>query len=239
MKKKILWVILSCLMVLSLLVASCTLAPPAKEDAAPPEQDSQAKSELQILQARYDELSASYDDVKSKLEITQAKYDELSAKHNELSDKYDKLSAKHGELSAKYEGLSAEYDAMIQGTRGINEEDIEQAIFRLVNKERQNNGLNKLEWSDNLHWAAKDHSQHMATIKRLEYSERSYWQGIFQAAGYSTLDRIANAALIIWEESLRYEGHFLCKGAKYGAIGVSKSGDIFYITYFAHTSQLG
>ena len=129
MKKNILWVILSCLMVLSLLVASCTPAPPAEEDAAPPEQDSQAKSELQILQARYDELSASYDDAKSKLEITQAKHDELNAKHNELS--------------TKYEGLSAEYDAVIQGIRGINEEDVEQAIFRLVNKERQNNGLNK------------------------------------------------------------------------------------------------
>ncbi len=114
MKKKILWVILNCLMVLSLLVASCAPVPPAKEDTAPPEQDSQAKIELQILQARYDELSANYDDVKSKLEITQAKYDELSAKHDELNAKHNELSDKYDELSDKYEGLSAEDDAVIQ-----------------------------------------------------------------------------------------------------------------------------
>ena len=203
-------------------------------DATQPQPGSQEKIELQILQAEYDKLSGKYDYVKSELEKAEAKYGEISAKHDELSAKYYQLSAKHDELSAEYEELSAKYDAVMQGTRGINEEDVEQAIFELINQERRNNELDELEWSNGLHWWAKDHSEYMATIKRLEYSDRDYWQDNFRAVGYSTVDRIANAAFLLWEESLRYESNFLDKAAKYCAVGVSKSGEIFYITYFAH-----
>ncbi len=176
-------------------------------------------AEAKKLQATYNELSTNYEAVKSKLEIMQAKHDELSVKYDELSAEYDELSAK--------------YDAVLEGTAGISEEDVEQAIFELINQERQNNGLNELEWSEGLYWWAMEHSQHMATTKRLEYSEHPYWQDIFRAAGYSTLDRIANAALIIWKESLQYERNFLNNNAKYGAVAASKSGEIFYIACFA------
>jgi len=215
--------------------------PSNANDATPAEQDSQAKIELQALQAKYDELSANYDAVKSELEITQGKYDELSikneglsAQYNELSVKYDELSTRYEQLSAKYDELGTEYDTLIKGTANVTEEDVEQAIFEMINQERKDNGLNKLEWSNSLYWWARDHSTRMATIKSLEYSENLYLQEIFRAAGYSTLDQIAKAAFIIWKENLtQYERNFLHTYAEIGAVGVSKSGEIFYITYFA------
>jgi uncharacterized protein YkwD len=179
-------------------------------------------AEAEILQAKYDELSNNYDAVRSELaeaEILQAEYDELD-------DKYDELDAKYGELNKQY-------NILIEGTI-ITEEDIEQAVFELINEERQDNGLNELAWNRTLHSWAKSHSRDMATRKRLEYSEDSAWQDIWKAAGYSTVDRLASAALMIWKDSKRYEGQFLAKGAKLGAVAAYKSGEVFYITYFAH-----
>ena len=179
-------------------------------------------AEAEVLQAEYDELSNNYDAVRSELaeaEILQAKYDELDAKHLELGAKYD-------ELSEQYHVLVEE--------ETITEEDIEQAIFELINQERQNNGIDELEWNRTLHRWAKSHSRDMATRKRLEYSEASAWQEVWKAAGYSTVDRLANATLMIWKDSIRYESQFLAKGAKLGAVAAYKSGEVFYITYFAH-----
>jgi len=214
--------------------------PSQRNDATPAQQVSQAKSKLQMLQAEYDKLSANYEDVKSELETTQAKYDELGTNYEDVKSelettqaKYDELNAKYEDLRAKHDELSAKYDILIQGTAGISEEDVEQAIFELINQERQNNGLNELEWYYGLHIIAKEHSQYMATIGRLENSEYSIWQGVFRATGYSTLDRMTNATLIIWKESIHYERNFLHEKAKYGAVGVAKSGEVFYITYFA------
>ncbi len=179
-------------------------------------------AEAEVLQAEYDELSNNYDAVRSELaeaEILQAEYDELG-------DKYDELDAKYDELSEQYNVLVDE--------ETITEEDIEQAIFELINQERQNNGIDELEWNRTLHRWAKSHSRDMATRKRLEYSEASAWQEVWKAAGYSTVDRLAGAALTIWRDSVNYERNMLVKGATVGAVGAYKSGDVFYITYFIH-----
>ena len=215
--------------------------PSSANGTTPAESDSQVKIELQALQAKYDELSASCDAVKSELETTQDKYDELSikneglsAQYNELSVKYDELSTRYEQLSTKYDELGTEYDTLIKGTANVTEEEVEQAIFEMINQVRKDNGLDKLEWNNSLYWWARDHSDYMATIKSLEYSENLYLQEIFLAAGYSTLDRLVKAAFITWKENqTQYERSFLNPYALIGAVGVSKSGEIFYITYFA------
>jgi len=214
------------------LLVGCTAE--SEEEQSQPEQESQAEIELQILQEKYDELSSDYNDIKSELEIIQAAYDNLSTKNNELNTKYDDLNAKYNELSTKYDNLKASYDALTQEPEVIKEEDLEQAIFALINLERQELGLPLIEWSDGLYWYATKHSDDMAEKKRLEYSGYSYWQDIFRAAGYKTVDEIADAAMIVWKDSLQYAVNFLSKGAQFGAVGVTKSGEIFYITFFAH-----
>ena len=170
-------------------------------------------AEAEILQDNYDELSTNYDTVKSELEILQAKYDKLSVEYNELS---------------------AKYDAVLKIPEEISEEDVEQAIFELINQERLNSGLNELEWDDNLYKWAIDHSGYMARENRFEYSDYILtWQDIFWAAGYDTVDRIAEATLIVWRGKRHYESIFMNESAKYGAVAVVKQGEIFYITYFA------
>jgi hypothetical protein len=115
----------------------------------------------------------------------------------------------------------------------INEEDVEQAVFKLINQERTNNGLDELMWGDNIYKWAIANSRSMATNKRLEYIEYIGWQEIFWATGYGTPDRIAQSALTVWKNRQQYERYFLSAGAKYGAVAVYKSGEIFYITYVA------
>ncbi len=179
--------------------------------------------EAEILQAEYDELSDNYDVVRSELaeaEILQAKYDELGVKYDELGAKYDELSR--------------QYNVLVEGTADISEEDVEQAVFELINQERRDNGLNELEWNRSLYSWAKSHSRDMAARKRLETSDYDVWQEVLRAAGYSTVDRLAGAALIIWRDSVNYERSLLVTGATVGAVAAYKSGEVFYITYFAH-----
>ncbi len=203
-------------------------------------------AEAELLQAEYEELNKRYDMVKSERETTQAKYEELSAEYEELNKqfdtvkseretmqvKYEESSIEYEELNNKYEELSKQYDVVTEETAEINEEDVEQAVFKLVNQERKDNGLDELRWGVNIYKSAMANSRNMATRKRLEYPEYG-WQEVFWATGYSKTDGIANAALTIWKNRLLYETNFLNKVTKYGAVAVYKSGEIFYITYVA------
>jgi len=204
-------------------------------------------AETKLLQAKYEELSKLYDTVKGERETMQAQYEELSTEHEELNKqldtvksefetmqaKYEELGTEHEELNKQFEELSKQYDLIMEGTVEINEQDVEQAVFKLVNQERKNNGLNELTWGDSIYKWAMANSRNMATNKQLEYTEYVGWQGVFRATGYGRADRIANAALTIWKNSRDYERNFLGKGANYGAVAVYKSGEIFYITYVA------
>ena len=200
------------------------------EDVTPTQESPQVESELEVKEDQNGESNDDCDTVKSELEATQAKYEELQSKYSELNTIYNKLKADYDELSAKY-------DALIVGTAGVSEKDVEQAIFELINQDRQNNGLNELEWGVTFYEWAKRHSNDMAAKNRLEYSDLPYWQDVFQAAGYSTLDGIANAALMVWKASTTYENTFLNEQAIYGAVAVSKSGEIFYITFFSSAER--
>ncbi len=183
-------------------------------------------AEAELLQVQNEELNKQFDAVKSEFEIMQAKYEELSTEYEELNRQYEGLNK-------QFEELSEQYDIIIEETAEINEEDVEQAVFKLVNQERINNGLNELMWGKNIYTWAISNSRSMATNKRLEYSEMIGWQDVFWGTGYSTTDGIANAALTVWKNHKLYERNFLSEGAKYCAVAVYKSGEIFYITYVA------
>ncbi len=177
--------------------------------------------------------------------ISQGSYDELNKNYLALKGQYDMkvsevetIKSQYDDLNKKYEDLKKQYDAINEGTAGVSEEDVEQAIFKAINQERKNNGLKELIWGKNLYWWAQLNSRNMEKDKQYYYSEYAAWQEIFWAAGYSTLDRIVNAALITWRSnSYRYKVNILNEGAIYGAVGAYKSGDIFYITYIAQTVE--
>jgi len=204
--------------------------------------------EYEAMKAKYEDLSEQYDTLESEYKALQAKYDGLSklndivnsvedetiqAKYDELSKQYDTLKSEYKALQAKHDELSKQYAAVTEGTTEINEEDVEQAIFELINQERKNNGLDELIWGVNLYKKAKNHSRNMATNQRLEDPEQGSYQEVIWATGYTKTQRMAEAIFTIWENTYRYELEFLNSTTTYGAVAVYKSGEIFYITYIS------
>lgn len=178
-----------------------------------------------------------YDQVTGELSETQGKLASLRSELAEaeiLQAEYDELGAKYDDLDTKYDELSSQYNVLVEGTANTSEEDVEQAVFELINQARRDNGLDELEWNHSLYLWAKSHSRDMAARKRVELSDYDVWQDVWRATGYSTVDRLTSATLAIWKDSVNYERTLLVKGATVGAVAVYKSGDIFYITYFAH-----
>ena len=187
----------------------------------------QAKlAEYETAQAKYEELSRQYESLKREYLAVQARYEDLTKQHNTLKSEY-------AMVQTRYEELSKQYDAITAVTAAFNERDVEQAVFNLVNQKRRNNGLDELIWGDNLYLRALANSRDMAANKSLEYVSFSGWQEVDWVTGYDTADKMADALLTIWENRLTYEQNILNSVPAYGAVGVSKSGDIFYITYLA------
>jgi uncharacterized protein YkwD len=200
-----------------------------------------SKAEYEGLSTEYEELTKQYDTLKSEHDTLKAEYEGLSTEYEELDGQYEALKSELDALKAEYEGLSTEYEVLSEQCSAaaeetaeiINEEHIEQAIFELVNQERRNNGLDELIWGKNIYKFAVANSRDMATKKSLSYSDYGAYQQVFWATGYDQTDSIANAALTIWQNSLQYEKAFLNEVMVYGAVGVYKSGEIFYVTFIS------
>ena len=197
-------------------------------------------AEAETMQARYqklnteiEELSKQYNILKSEYETMQAKHQKLSTDYEELNKQYNTVKNEFETMKIKYEELSEQSQVVIEEITEINAEDVEQAVFKLVNWERENNGLDEQLWGANIYKWARANSVNMAKNKQIEYSEWPSWQEVYWATGYSTADEIAEAALMIWQNSKGYEQKVLNSVATYGAVAVHKLGDIFYITYIA------
>jgi uncharacterized protein YkwD len=198
------------------------------------EEESQTEIELKALQDEYDTLSTDYENVKDQLASTQSNYQDLSSSYNELETKYNNLNTRYNELNSKYNELNVNYNELIKEPEEITEENLEQVIFDLINQERAEAGVPPIQWHDGLHWYAKKHSMFMADRRMLEYSGESYYQEIFRGAGYKTTEDMASAAMLIWKHGIQYETNFLKADANNGAVGVVKSGEVYYITYYSH-----
>ena len=223
------------------LIAGCS---PASENGTI---DSEAESEITESQNDNDEPDDACDEIKRELASVQSDYNELNSDYDELNSDYEALDAEYRalvtefgnlnkeykELIAEYNELDVKYNTVIQTTVDIEEEDIEQTIFTLINDDRRANRLRELEWSGNLYDWAKDHSNYLANNKIIRLSEYSFWQAVTSAAGYATADQMATGMLRIWKETSSYEKDFLNEHANYGAVSVIRTGNVYYIVYFA------
>jgi len=221
---------------------SCAPTVPQQEYDRVSHELSTVKSELSSLQGKLaeaetiitknEELNKQYDIVKSEYDKVQSKDEGLGREFEELKRGYDNLQAEHKVLTRDYGELSKKYDAIVgEQAEFINEEDVEQAIFELINQERKNGGLDELIWGKYLYKWAKDNSQNMATKKQLEYSEYGSYQKVYRTTGYNTTKETAEAVMTVWKETKLYEKHFLNRAMVHGAVAVYKSAKIYNITF--------
>jgi len=202
--------------------------------------------DAQLLQTQNETLGKQYTALKSDFDALQADYEELNNKYEAMSEQYDTiksdfdaLQADYEELNNKYEAMSEQYEKLLkaateaEAAAEFSKEDVEQAIFKLINEERTGKGVTELEWGVNLYKWALENSRNMATYKRYEYSSYASWQEIHWAAGHNSAEGVANSAMIVWRDSLQYDRNIINSVAIYGAVGVYQEAGIYYITYIA------
>jgi len=193
-------------------------------------------AESEALQAQNEELSNKHNTVKGEYEAVQAEYDKLSDNYDSLQSEYEAMQDKYDELSADYDALSEQGEVIEEEEEVVEiaEEDVEMAILDLINQDRLDNGLDEFIWGPNLHKHAKKNSEYMATNKILQLSDYTpSWQEVYWATGYGTEKEIAEATWLVWKNRENYDRNFHYEHFDYGAIGVHKSGDIFYISYIS------
>ena len=199
--------------------------------------------ETQILQTQYDDLLIQYDELTDEIDTNLDEIASLEVQIGELENELDELTdeteAQTNEIADwvfAYDELKAQYDAMVGSAMEITEENIEQALFALVNQERKNNDLNELALGPNLRTWARINSQRMFVSKQTEYYDDTWipFQRVYIAVGYQSLEQVVNAAMTFWQShALSYQDNILDEDALYSAVGVVKSGDICYITFMA------
>ncbi|HEY97707.1 MAG TPA: hypothetical protein G4O16_05945 [Dehalococcoidia bacterium] len=196
----------------------------------------QCDSQYDALVVQYDELSEQNTTNLGEIATMEARIDELESELAQLAEEIDIKINELADCAYDYDVLKAQYDAMVGAAAEVNEENIEQALFDLINQVRVASGLNELQIGPNLvNWALVN-CQNMVVSKQLEqYTTHAVpFQRAFMATGYSSLDRLVNAAMTIWQAHvLSYEDNILAEDAAYGAVRVIKSDNIYYITFLA------
>ena len=199
--------------------------------------------EAQALESQYDTLKDQYADLQTENEANLASIDTMGATIEQLDMQVNQLTgtnaahvAEIAELQQEYDSLKAQYDLLLGLEAGISVDNIEQALFELINQERISHGLNALQPGHNLSDWALINSQRMAVSKEFEYYDDTWvpFQRVFIAAGYSSLDSLVNGAMTTWKShALFYQEKVLSEDAIYGAVRAVQSGDIYYITFMA------
>jgi hypothetical protein len=165
-------------------------------------------------------------------------YDQLKQQDNARVNEIQAMQADYDSLNQGFEELKRQYDTVVQGKAVFSEEEINQAIFDLINQERKDNGLDELEWGVNLYGWANQNSHAMADAGDYKYSGWTSWQAVLITAGQATLDGLANGALTVWkQQKYEFSRTFLNSKSPYGAVAAYKSGGAYYITYMASTSK--
>ena len=248
--------IISVLLVGIILIStSCASGVPQQEYDRVKNELSAVQGELASLQVKlteavatlalYEELNNRNATLESEFDAMQTRHEELSAEYDELNIKYDTiqseykvLQSKHEELSTEYEELSKQNEVAVEEVVEISEEDVEMELFEIINEDRVENGLDILPWREGLYKRAKENSIYLATNKGLLYPEYDReWREVYWATGYSSAVEIAEATYLVWKNRDKHERYFLWPYLDYGAVGVYKSGDIFYITYLGDHIQ--
>jgi len=193
-------------------------------------------AEAELIKAENEALNTQYDTLKGEYDELQDKYEDSALENEELNRQYDAIKGEYDTLKAQHDELNLQYAAAIEGIPEIEiitEEDLEQAIFELINQARTSRGLDELILGVNLYKTTRNHSRSMATAQRLEEPDEGSYQEVIRATGYTRTQTMAEAIFTIWKNTDRYEIEFLSDVTIYGAVGAYKSGEIFYITYVA------
>ena len=195
------------------------------------------------LNTQYQELKKQYEAQTGENQTLVSAYDELLASYEELMRQYDAKNneiqgayAEYDQLNQEFEELKEQYDTIVQGNAEFSEEEVDEALFALINQERTDNGLDELEWGQNLYWWAKQNSLEMADKGDFRYSSWVSQQAVLITAGQSILDGLVNGTLAVWKQRKpEYEIKFINNSLHYGTVATYRSGDIYYITYMAAT----
>lgn len=200
------------------------------------------EGQYQDLNIKYEELQKQHDarideiqTIKSELDELNTEYEQLKGQGGARINEIQAMQAEYDELNKEFDELKRQYDIIVQGTAVFSEEEIDQAIFELINQERKNNDVDELAWGINLYKVAKQNSREMAEKGKYLYtSAGGVWQEIFVAVRYGTIDQIANGALITWKNNdYRYRYNIINPQSLYGAVATYKLGEVYYITYVA------
>lgn len=192
-------------------------------------------AEAALIEEQYQSLNISFEELQKQYDARNDEIQKLKTEYDELNTKYEQLKGQNDARNEEFEELKRQYDMIIQGNIVFNEEEIDQAIFTLINQERKNNGVDELEWGIYLYEKCRQNSREMAERGEFHYYEGSFIsQAVFMATKYGTIDQIADAALIIWTNNdYRYRYGIINEHHIYGAVGTYKFGDTYYITYMA------
>jgi uncharacterized protein YkwD len=189
-------------------------------------------------QLEYEQMSASYEELQAQNEFNVQRISSLESRTQSLESQVAAVTgekqvvqASYDNLDARYRDLLQKYQALTLPPQAVTEQAVEQAIFALINQERANNGLPLLGWGQNMYQIARQNSRYMAELGRYEYAQWNYFQQLFWAAGYDSVDSIAQGAMLIWTNNqYQYEHGMLSTAFKYCAIGSFKQGDVIYLT---------
>jgi small-conductance mechanosensitive channel len=192
---------------------------------------------------KYQDLLKDYDTLSERMESLEEAYSALNTEHEELKTTYEIIQAQNESqmnqinlLQTQNTQLQAQLDELTPPFPTIATTDIEQALFARINEERIVAGLEALRPGKNLTIWAKSNSEAMSIAKEtVNYLDNWVpYQKHFIAAGYHTLYDMIDAIMVIWQSNLlSYQNNILADDAVYGSVSVTKTGDVFYITFFA------
>ena len=196
----------------------------AELEAAPP-----VTISLPDEQSLHDEI----DSLNAQIATLGDQVTDLNNKNNDLIKEKASLEAQYEELNAEYEEIQAKL-AELTYKEPFTEDNIEAEIMRLLNEDRVAAGIDEFVVGETLYKQAKRNSQKMADTGKLVIVSTTFYQVTFWAAGYDTVEAVANGALLTWKiGTYPYENNVLFAYNKYGAVGAAISGEIVYITLLA------
>jgi uncharacterized protein YkwD len=198
--------------------------------------------EAMIFEAQYDRLNTQYQELEEQynaqsveIQILKSDFDDLNVSYKAKIDEIQGIQDDYDILSEEFEDLKMQCDAIVQN-EVFSLEEVDQAIFALINQERSNNGLYELEWGENIYMWAKWNSVAMSETGDFEYSSWLSVQAVLITAGQTTFDGLVDGVMMVWKQRKHeYSPKILSTGVKYGAVATVKSGDVYYITYVAST----
>ena len=183
--------------------------------------------QLEALQDKYNQLNDDHTQLTSSYTQLDSDYKQLEAANQQLQSDNSKLKSDYNKLQDDYARVTSIDGDVLEG-------DLEQAIFRLINESRADAGVGQLQWADSLYFWAKEQSDAMAKSHKVYLSDYSYWQDVGRMAGQATAEQMATGMMALWEEDTNFPVDFLPADAKYAVVAVTRTGNVYYITYFAH-----